>query len=105
VRFLSRLRAPEQDPAPPPDSGPEAGAGSLEDIRFQLQVESVLNDVRPALQADGGDIELVEIVGKSVKVRMVGACHGCASASFTLRLGIEKRLREEIPEFGDLIPV
>jgi len=86
------------------DSVPTA-SGSLGDLQFQLQVEAVLNDVRPMLHSDGGDIELVEVVGRSVKVKMTGACDGCASAGFTLRLGIEKKLRDEIPDFEDLIPV
>ena len=81
----------------------EDDSGSLQDTQFRLQVEAVLNDVRPMLHADGGDIELVDVVGKSIKVRMVGACDGCTSAVFTLKLGIEKRLREEIPDFGDII--
>jgi Fe-S cluster biogenesis protein NfuA len=102
VGFLSKLYSGIRHGHPA--RGPVPG-GSIEDTQFQLQVEAVLDAVRPALHADGGDIELVETVGRSVKVRMTGACDGCASAAFTLRLGIEKRLRDEIPGFGDLIPV
>ena len=103
--FFSRLYGGLDSAEGSGEYGPSAEAGSLEDIRFRLEVEAVLDKVRPMLRQDGGDIELVDVVGRSVKVRMTGACDGCASASFTLRLGIEKRLRDEIPDFGDLIPV
>jgi Fe-S cluster biogenesis protein NfuA len=75
-------------------------SGSLEE-----RIESVLESVRPALRADHGDIELVEVVGRSARVRLTGACDGCPSAALTLRFGIEKKLREAIPEFEDLIPI
>ncbi len=74
-------------------------------IELRSRIEAVLDDVRPALHSDGGDIELIEVVGNSAKVRLTGACNGCPSAAFTLRYGIEKRLKDEIPEFEDLIPV
>jgi len=60
-------------------------------------VEQVLAEVRPALQADGGDVELVDIVGGVVKVRLKGACHGCPMATVTLKSGIEVALKERIP--------
>jgi Fe-S cluster biogenesis protein NfuA len=63
------------------------------------QVESVLGRVRPFLQADGGDIELVEVNGKTVDVRLTGMCAGCPSALMTLHVGVETALRDEIPEF------
>lgn len=62
------------------------------------KVEEVLKDIRPALQADGGDIELVEIIGQVVKVRLKGACYGCPMSSFTLAMGVESTLKERIPE-------
>jgi Fe-S cluster biogenesis protein NfuA len=65
--------------------------------RMKADVESVLNKIRPALQADGGDVELVDIDEGIVKVRLVGACHGCPMALVTLKNGIEALLREEIP--------
>ncbi len=63
------------------------------------KVESALNKVRPALQADGGDVELVE-VGEDgvVKVRLKGACGGCPMSQMTLKMGIERILKKEIPE-------
>ncbi|MBI2252675.1 MAG: NifU family protein [Armatimonadetes bacterium] len=62
------------------------------------KVEEVLKDIRPALQADGGDIELVEVMDKVVKVRLKGACYGCPMSSFTLAMGVEATLKERIPE-------
>ena len=61
------------------------------------EVEQVLAEVRPALQADGGDMDLVDIVGGVVKVRLKGACHGCPMATVTLKGGIETVLKERIP--------
>jgi len=66
------------------------------------RVEAVLNRVRPFMQADGGDIELVEVSGNSADVRMTGMCASCPSAHMTLYLGVESALREEIPEFESL---
>ena len=72
---------------------------------FSEKVEAVLEQIRPALHSDGGDIQLVEVIGNSIRVKLVGACDGCPSAALTLRDAIEKRLREAIPEFEDLIPL
>ena len=66
------------------------------------RVEAVLDRVRPFLQADGGDIELLEVQGNSAKVRLTGMCAGCPSAHMTLYMGVEMALREEIREFEEL---
>jgi Fe-S cluster biogenesis protein NfuA len=66
------------------------------------RVESVLNRVRPFLQADGGDIELMGVSGNSAEVRLTGMCAGCPSAHMTLTVGVESAIREEIPEFESL---
>jgi Fe-S cluster biogenesis protein NfuA len=66
------------------------------------QVESVLGRVRPFLQADGGDIEIVELNSQSADVRLTGMCAGCPSALMTLHVGVETALREEIPELETL---
>ena len=66
------------------------------------RVEAVLNRVRPFMQADGGDIELVDVEGNSAGVRLTGMCAGCPSAHMTLYLGVENALRDEIPEFETL---
>lgn len=65
-------------------------------------VEAVLARVRPFLQADGGDIVLIEVSGNSADVRLTGMCAGCPSAHMTLYLGVETALREGIPEFDTL---
>ena len=63
------------------------------------QVQEALNDIRPQLQADGGDIELVEVTEDGiVKVRLVGACSGCPGAQMTLQLGVERVVRERVPD-------
>lgn len=61
------------------------------------EVEKVLDRIRPALQADGGDVELVDVQGGVVKVRLTGACGGCPMAMLTLKNGIEAALKEEVP--------
>jgi len=66
------------------------------------RVEAVLERVRPFMQADGGDIELVDVDGNSADVRLTGMCAGCPSAHMTLYLGVETALRDEIPEFETL---
>ena len=66
------------------------------------RVESVLERVRPFMQADGGDIELLDVEGNSANVRLTGMCAGCPSAHMTLYLGVETALREEMPEFETL---
>ena len=65
-------------------------------------VEQVLDEMRPYLMADGGNVELVEIDGPIVKLRLQGACGSCPSSTMTLRMGIERRLREYIPEIAEV---
>lgn len=65
-------------------------------------VETVLDDLRPYLMADGGNVELVEIEGPIVKLRLQGACGSCPSSTMTLKMGIERRLREMIPEIAEV---
>ena len=62
------------------------------------QVEAVLNEIRPALQADGGDVELVEVTAEGVvRVRLKGHCAGCPMAQMTIKGGIERRLKKAVP--------
>ncbi|WP_036485854.1 NifU family protein [Myxosarcina sp. GI1] len=65
-------------------------------------VENVLDELRPYLVADGGNVELVEIEGPIVKLRLQGACGSCPSSTMTLKMGIERRLREKIPEIAEV---
>ena len=70
---------------------------------LKSKVQEALNKIRPMLQADGGDIELLEVEGNSARVRLTGMCAGCPSAHMTLYLGVEAALRNEMPDFGDLL--
>jgi Fe-S cluster biogenesis protein NfuA len=65
-------------------------------------VETVLDELRPYLISDGGNVELVELDGPIVKLRLQGACGSCPSSTMTLRMGIERRLREMIPEISEV---
>jgi Fe-S cluster biogenesis protein NfuA len=68
------------------------------------KVEKVLNEIRPMLQRDGGDVELVSVANGIVKVRLQGACAGCPMSQMTLRNGIEKVLKEKVPEIKAVEP-
>lgn len=61
-------------------------------------VEKALETIRPALQADGGNIELIDVVDGVVKVRLTGACGGCPMSQMTLKMGVEKVLKQQVPE-------
>lgn len=65
-------------------------------------IETVLDELRPYLMADGGNVELVEIDGPIVRLRLQGACGSCPSSTMTLKMGIERRLREYIPEIAEV---
>jgi len=66
---------------------------------LRKRVEDAINIVRPSLQADGGDVELVDFTDEGIaRVRLQGACRGCPMAAMTLQMGIERILRSEIPE-------
>ena len=69
------------------------------------RVQEVLDKIRPKLQADGGDVELVEVNDGTVKVRLTGACGGCAMATMTLKMGIERLLKQEIPDVKEVVAV
>ena len=70
------------------------------------KVEAVLAKVRPMLQADGGDVELVDVTDDGVvKVKLTGACSGCPMATLTLKQGIEAALKEEIEEVTEVVQV
>jgi len=69
------------------------------------KVVAVLAQIRPALQADGGDVELVDVNDGIIKLKLKGACAGCPMATMTLRHGIERILREQIPELKEVLAV
>ena len=68
------------------------------DKTFKEQVEKALEEVKPKLQADGGDIELLEVENGIVRVKMKGACAGCPMSKMTLKWGVEQFLKKKIPE-------
>ena len=65
-------------------------------------VETVLDEMRPYIMADGGNVEVVDLDGPIVKVRLQGACGSCPSSTMTLKMGLERRLREMIPEIAEV---
>ena len=69
------------------------------------KVEEALAQIRPALQADGGDVELIDVNEGVVKLKLKGACSGCPMATMTLQYGIERVLKEKIPEVKEVIAV
>ena len=70
------------------------------------KVEEILNMVRPHLQADGGDVELIEVMDDGVvKVKLQGACGSCPMATMTLRMGIERTLKEKVPGVKEVVQV
>lgn len=79
----------------------QASSGSDADSR--ARIEEVLDKIRPALVADGGNIELVDIVDKDVRLRMVGACGSCPSALMTMKMGVERALLAEIPDIVESV--
>lgn len=68
-------------------------------------IEGVLDKIRPILVRDGGNVELVGVNDGTVELRLTGACAGCAFSTMTLKMGIEKILKEEIPEVKEVVAV
>jgi Fe-S cluster biogenesis protein NfuA len=70
--------------------------------KMREKVEGALKEIRPSLQADGGDVELVGVENGIVKVRLTGACGGCPMSQMTLKQGIERYIKEAIPEISSV---
>jgi Fe-S cluster biogenesis protein NfuA len=88
------------------NSGSDNAAAELDPRALTLaNVERALDELRPYLMADGGNVEVVEIDGPIVKVRLQGACGSCPSSTMTLKMGIERKLREAIPEVDEVVQV
>ncbi len=82
------------------------GLMSTETMALTMEnVEKVLDELRPFLMADGGNVEVVELDGPIVKVRLQGACGSCPSSTMTLKMGIERKMRESIPEVSEVVQV
>jgi Fe-S cluster biogenesis protein NfuA len=70
------------------------------------EVQKAIDQIRPSLQADGGDVELIEVGDDGVvKVKLVGTCHGCPMAQMTLKNGIEKFLKQQVPGINTVVSV
>ncbi len=69
------------------------------------KVEAALEKIRPALRADGGDVELVDVKDGVVTVRLTGACGTCPMSTMTLRLGVERVIRKDVPEIKELVAI
>jgi Fe-S cluster biogenesis protein NfuA len=69
------------------------------------KVEVALDSIRPALQNDGGDVELVDVSDGIVKVKLTGACGGCPMSAMTLKMGIERVIKQQVPEIKEVISV
>lgn len=94
---MARLHPPESVSPPTQAAAAPAQAGTGHSVLDRVQ--KVLNLIRPAVQADGGDIEFVGLTPDNiVQIRMHGACVGCPSSSVTLQTGIERNLRQHVPE-------
>ncbi len=69
------------------------------------EVEKALDKIRPMLQRDGGNVDLVDVDGSVVKVRLTGACHGCPMSQMTLKAGIERIIKQEVPQVTEVVAV
>ncbi len=70
------------------------------------KVEKALNEVRPILQADGGDVELIDVTPDGVvKVKLSGACGGCPMSDMTLKMGIERQIKKVVPEIKEVVSI
>lgn len=85
----------------------QCGCGETDTEKtFEQKVKEVIETVRPALQSHGGDIELVSVdADNTVKVRLQGACQGCPGAAMTLKTGVERILKEKVPQVKEVIAV
>ena len=108
-RFAMTTETPLATETPSPETAvssttPDAATADPRALTIP-NVERVLDELRPYLMADGGNVEIVEIDGPIVKVRLQGACGSCPSSTMTLKMGIERKLREAIPEVSEVIQV
>lgn len=84
----------------------KCGCGSNKEHEFTQQVSDVIDAIRPNLQAHGGDIKLVSVEeDNTVKVKLQGACSGCPGARMTLKNGVEKMLKEQLPQVKEVVAV
>lgn len=72
-------------------------------VATKERVEEVINEIRPALEADGGNVELISVTDGTVKVKLTGACGSCPMSTLTLKMGIERLLKEKVPGVKEVI--
>ena len=96
MAIFKQLNENSEQPAEPNQNA--AGNAPAATDGVETKVAALIEELRPYLQADGGDIELLKVEDNIVYVRLVGACHGCPSSTMTLKMGVERRIREAIPE-------
>ena len=78
----------------------------MSELTFEDRVKAVIDEIRPALQGHGGDIEFVSIESdNTVKVKLRGACSGCPGAAMTLKMGVQRVLKEKVPEVKEVVAV
>lgn len=82
-----------------------SGRGAVGWIIVEDEVRRALEKIRPAVRLDGGDLELVGVTDGVVTIRLIGACDGCPMSPVTLRAGVERILREEVPEVRGVVAV
>jgi Fe-S cluster biogenesis protein NfuA len=99
------VAAVQNTEAPKEPCGPSCACVRPEEADFETKVKRVLEKLRPFLQMDGGDIELVAVEDKNAIVRLHGACQSCSASTYTMSMGVDSSLRREIPDFGELIQV
>lgn len=76
------------------------------ELSFEQKVKGVIEDIRPGLQGHGGDVELVSVdQDKTVRLRLQGACQGCPGAAMTMKMGIERILKQRVPEVKQVVAV
>ena len=85
----------------------QCGCGEVNaEKTFEERVKEVIDSIRPALQGPGGDIELIATdADNTVKVRLQGACQGCPGAQMTMKMGVERLLKEKVPELKQVIAI
>ena len=74
-------------------------------MKEKEEVEAVLDEIRPMLNADGGDVELVEVNDGVVKLKLKGACSSCLMSTWTLKMGIERLLKEKLPDVKEVVNI
>lgn len=80
------------------------GSSRLKELQMKEKVEAALAKIRPALVADGGNVELVDVKDGVVSVRLTGACGTCPMAQMTLKMGVEKAIKAAVPEIKEVVP-